>query len=92
MTQEHHTNMEAKEIKNDKIENQDDGQLEMAINELTPFNSLVQTSRFMVATSSAPTDIPRTPLDYFRLYNNAGTRRLYVYDKASNTWHFSTLS
>lgn len=92
MTLEHLTNMEIKETKNDNIEQLNDTPVEMAQDNFVPFNTLVQTSRFLSATASAPTDIPRTPLEYFRLYNNGGTRRLYVYDKASNTWHYTSLS
>jgi len=83
--------MEAKETKNDNIEQQNNTAVEMAQDNLVPFNTLVQTSRFLSATSTAPTDIPRTPLDYFRLYSNGGVYRLYVYDKASNTWKYIVL-
>jgi len=43
--------------------------------------------------SSAPSWTPRGRLiDSFALYVNGGTRRLYVYDYSSASWHYASLT
>lgn len=43
--------------------------------------------------SSAPTWTPRGRLeDSLALYVNAGTRRLYIYDQSTTSWHYVTLT
>lgn len=80
------------EIKNDTIKNDAPSPIELPNNELVGFTQLRSDIRFLISQSSAPTYIPRTPLEHFFLYNNGGTRRLYVYDRTSGTWHYSSLT
>lgn len=89
-TQEQHSNMD--EINNDKIIQQEADSVEMPQNDFINMTNIKENVRFLISQSSAPTFVPRTPLEHFFLYNNAGTRRLYVYDKTSGTWHFSSLT
>ncbi len=80
------------EIKNEKIEYNEPEKVEMPVNNLVGMTNITENIRFLISQSSAPTFIPRTPLEHFFLYNNGGTRRLYVYDETSGTWHYSSLT
>lgn len=80
------------EIKNDKIIQEDSENIELPQNNLVDMTNITENVRFLISQSSAPTFVPRTPLEHFFLYNSGGTRRLYVYDKTSGTWHYSSLT
>lgn len=80
------------EIKNDKIEYNEPEKVEMPQNNLVNMTNITENVRFLISQASAPTYVPRTPLEHFFLYNSGGTRRLYVYDKTSGTWHYSLLT
>lgn len=80
------------EIKNDKIIQGEPEKITLPENNLVNMTNITENIRFLIPQSSAPTFIPRTPLEHFFLYNNGGTRRLYIYDKASGTWHYASLT
>lgn len=84
--------MEIKPEKNDKIEIPLDTPVEIPKSEFVPLTNISSDVAFLMSAAAAPTYIPRTPLEHFFLYNNGGTRRLYVYDRRSGSWHYSSLT
>lgn len=42
--------------------------------------------------SVAPTTIPRTTCDQFKIYVNGATLRFYMYDTVAGLWHYVTLT
>lgn len=80
------------EIKNDKIIQEEPEQVTLPDNPLLGMTNLRADVSFFIPKATAPTYVPRTPIEHFYLYNNGGTRRLYVYDKTAGTWHYSSLT
>lgn len=46
---------------------------------------------FLISSGIIPTGVPRNPFDYFRLYINGATKRLYIYDSQNAVWLYSNL-
>lgn len=54
--------------------------------------NLYNDGTFLISSGIIPTGVPRNPLDYFRLYINGATKRLYIYDSQNAVWLYSTLT
>ena len=73
-----------------KYEEPDNGSSQSKPNDAKSFEQLWGTIRIV---SAVPDWTPRGRLeDSLALYSNAGTRRLYIYDSTSGSWHYASLT
>ena len=58
-----------------------------------PRISILDVFRLVETVSVVPTGIaPKGVFDQIKIYSNAGTLRLYIYDVTGAAWHYTTLT